>query len=97
MPLEDTLFRLLPIELQKGQEISVCAVMFSQGINEQQSIADRIGDNSLQDAINIENFRTLKQYLSQLSSHFALAGKPLLDNKMTSVTICISKNPTSFH
>ena len=40
VPVQKTVFRLLPAALQGGKEISVCAVLFTQGINEQQSIAD---------------------------------------------------------
>lgn len=41
VPVQKTVFRLLPAALQAGKEISVCAILFSQGINEQQSYADR--------------------------------------------------------
>lgn len=41
VPVQKTLFRLLPAALQAGKEISVCVVLFTQGINEQQSIADK--------------------------------------------------------
>ena len=41
VPVQKTMFRLLPAPLQSGAEISVCAVLFTQGINEQQTIADR--------------------------------------------------------
>ena len=74
MPLEDTLFRLFPIEVQKGQELEVCVVLFTQGINEQQSLADRIGDNTLQDTINMENCRAIRQYIARFGEVFALAG-----------------------
>ena len=40
VPVQQTLFRLLPAQLQAGKEITVCAVLFTQGINEQQTIAD---------------------------------------------------------
>ena len=39
--MQKTMFRLLPAPLQSGAEISVCAVLFTQGINEQQTISDR--------------------------------------------------------
>ena len=74
MPLEDTLFRLFPIEVQKGQELEVCVILFTQGINEQQSLADHIGDNTLQDTINVENYRVLQQYVTRYKEVFALAG-----------------------
>ena len=41
VPVQKTVFRLLPAPLQAGAEIAVCAVLFTQGINEQQTIADR--------------------------------------------------------
>ena len=34
------MYRILPAGLQNGREISVVAVLFTQGVNEQQSIAD---------------------------------------------------------
>ena len=40
VPLSPTLFRLLPTPLQQGKEIKVCAVLLTQGINEQQTMAD---------------------------------------------------------
>jgi len=40
VPLSPTLFRLLPMPLQQGKEIKVCAVLITQGINEQQTMAD---------------------------------------------------------
>ncbi len=40
VPVQTTLFRLLPTQLQEGQEVPVCVVLFTQGVNEQQSLAD---------------------------------------------------------
>ena len=40
VPLSPTLFRLLPMPIQQGKEIKVCAVLITQGINEQQTMAD---------------------------------------------------------
>ena len=74
MPLEDTLFRLFPIEVQKGQAVEVCVVLFTQGINEQQSLADHIGDNTLQDTINAESYKVIRQYVTRFGEVFALAG-----------------------
>lgn len=42
VPVQKTMFRLLPAPLQSGAEISVSAILFTQGINEQQTIADRL-------------------------------------------------------
>lgn len=41
VPLQRALFQMLPPSVQEGQEISVCAVLFTQGINEQQTFADK--------------------------------------------------------
>lgn len=41
VPVQKALFRMLPSSLQRGKEIVVFVVLFSQGINEQQSIADK--------------------------------------------------------
>ena len=38
--MQQTLFRVLPAQLKSGKEISVCVVLFTQGVNEQQSLAD---------------------------------------------------------
>ena len=40
VPVQKTLFRVLPATLQAGREIGVCAVLFTQGVNELQSLAD---------------------------------------------------------
>ena len=40
LPVQQTLFRVLPSQLRSGKEISVCVVLFTQGVNEQQSLAD---------------------------------------------------------
>ena len=41
VPVQKALFRVLPSSLQQGKEIIVFVVLFTQGINEQQSIADK--------------------------------------------------------
>jgi len=41
VPLQKALFRVLPTRLQEAQEIVVFVVLFTQGINEQQTIADK--------------------------------------------------------
>lgn len=42
VPVQKTLFRVLPSSLQQGKEIIVFVVLFTQGINERQSIADKL-------------------------------------------------------
>ena len=41
VPVQRALYRLLPSQLREGKEISTVAVLFTQGINEQQIIADK--------------------------------------------------------
>ena len=40
IPVQRALFRVLPSPLQEGKDISTVPVLFTQGINEQQSLAD---------------------------------------------------------
>ncbi|DBA04615.1 TPA: hypothetical protein N0F65_012198 [Lagenidium giganteum] len=54
----------LPDRLASGGEISVTPVLFTQGINEMQTIANNTerAKTELQDMININNLRPLKQF-----------------------------------
>ena len=40
VPVQAAIFRILPSGLREGHEISTVAVLFTQGVNEQQSLAD---------------------------------------------------------
>ncbi len=50
--VEESYFSKLPKGIQMGTMIRVSVAMFSQGINEAQTIAHTIGDTTLQDEIN---------------------------------------------
>ena len=52
VPLSSTLFRLLPLPLREGKEIKVCAVLLTQGINEQQTMADTYVSQYVMQIIN---------------------------------------------
>lgn len=55
-------FKKLPVILQEGHAIKVHAVMFTQGINEMQSVANHYLNSSLQDELNSENADMLERY-----------------------------------
>ncbi|KAK2863287.1 hypothetical protein Q5P01_002820 [Channa striata] len=63
LPLES--FRSLPQEL-KGCSIRIHPVVFNIGINQQQSLAERFGDSSLQERVNQHNCELLKAYCNTL-------------------------------
>ncbi|XP_048772482.2 inositol polyphosphate-4-phosphatase type I A-like isoform X2 [Ostrea edulis] len=63
VPLEEEMFSKLPTKLQRGGKVPVTPVLFNIGINEQASLADKIGDTSLQERINAENVAKVFTYL----------------------------------
>ena len=73
VPLQETLYRILPIPLQNGKVISITAVMFTQGINEQQSYADILGNNTLQDLINNKSFQQMRSYCLRYTENFGIS------------------------
>ncbi|XP_062288277.1 type II inositol 3,4-bisphosphate 4-phosphatase isoform X1 [Scomber scombrus] len=76
VPLPRLVFQTLPEEIKEGKLLRVFPVLFNVGINEQQTIAERFGDISLQERINQKNFEKLEAYYKSLSEKVPLECLP---------------------
>ncbi|XP_033480487.1 type II inositol 3,4-bisphosphate 4-phosphatase isoform X2 [Epinephelus lanceolatus] len=76
VPLPRLVFQTLPEEIKEGKPLRVFPVLFNVGINEQQTIAERFGDISLQERINQRNFEMLEAYYKSLSEKVPLECLP---------------------
>eukprot|EP00055_Hartaetosiga_balthica_P008348 m.30794 g.30794 ORF g.30794 m.30794 type:complete len:1169 (-) comp6254_c0_seq1:160-3666(-) len=56
------MMNILPENLQNGGLVSVHPVMFSQGVNETQTYANKVGDNTTQLQLNKRSENSLSQY-----------------------------------
>lgn len=85
IPVSQSLFQLLPYPLQTGQLIKVIWLFFNVGINEQQTIADRIGTSTNQDRLNRNSLNDLHKYFAKYSELFLFAtedfGKSVEDTR----------------
>ncbi|XP_040887532.1 type II inositol 3,4-bisphosphate 4-phosphatase-like isoform X2 [Toxotes jaculatrix] len=66
VPLTPETFGPLPQQLKEGRLIRVHPVLFNIGINQQQSLAERFGDSSLQERVNQQSCERLKAYCNTL-------------------------------
>lgn len=62
LALSKTRMSEMPLELQQGHCLKVVPVVFNVGINEHASFAERFGDVSFQEQLNIESFAAIAQY-----------------------------------
>ncbi|XP_062334253.1 type II inositol 3,4-bisphosphate 4-phosphatase [Osmerus eperlanus] len=76
VPLPQGAFQALPWEMREGQPLHVHPVLFNVGINEQQTIAERFGDSSLQERINQRNFEILDGYYRSLKEKVSTEDLP---------------------
>lgn len=76
VPLPQLVFQTLPEELKEGKPLQVYPVLFNVGINEQQTIAERFGNISLQERINLKNFEILEAYYKLLNDKVPLECLP---------------------
>ncbi|KAK1929309.1 Type I inositol 3 [Phytophthora citrophthora] len=69
IPVPPAQFAILPESLKSGALISVTAVLFTQGINEMQSLANMVGHSgvSIQRKINSTSFRTISDYYNRFT------------------------------
>ncbi|XP_056225650.1 type II inositol 3,4-bisphosphate 4-phosphatase-like isoform X1 [Seriola aureovittata] len=90
VPLPPETFRSLPQELKEGRLIRVLPVLFNIGINQQQSLAERFGDSSLQERVNQLSCERLKAYCTSLRERLPdMAGIQSLSDLLSSLDRCV--------
>ncbi|KAK5875486.1 hypothetical protein CesoFtcFv8_026565 [Champsocephalus esox] len=90
VPLPPETFRSLPQEVTDGRLIRVHPVLFNIGINQQQSLAERFGDSSLQQRVNQQSCARLREYRNALSDALPVtAGAQSLSDLLSSLERCV--------
>ncbi|XP_036072676.1 type II inositol 3,4-bisphosphate 4-phosphatase isoform X1 [Oryzias melastigma] len=86
VPLPPETFRSLPEELKAGRLIRVEPILFNIGINQQQSLAERFGDSSLQENLNLQSCERLRAYCNALRDALPrMAGIQSLSESLSSL------------
>ncbi|XP_063757114.1 type II inositol 3,4-bisphosphate 4-phosphatase-like isoform X2 [Eleginops maclovinus] len=83
--LPPEMFRSLPQDVRDGRLIRVHPVLFNIGINQQQSLAERFGDSSLQERVNQQSCERLRAYCNTLRDTPVTAGVQSLSNLLSSL------------
>uniref|UniRef100_K3WWD9 C2 domain-containing protein n=1 Tax=Globisporangium ultimum (strain ATCC 200006 / CBS 805.95 / DAOM BR144) TaxID=431595 RepID=K3WWD9_GLOUD len=70
VPVPSAEFALLPESLRQGELITVTSVLFTQGINEMQSLANMVGHSgvSIQSKINSTSLRSIVEYYNRFTA-----------------------------
>lgn len=62
LPVPESVYSMLPVDSNRSTSFVVTPVFFNIGINEQATIAERIGNMEPQDRSNLDNFARLNEY-----------------------------------
>lgn len=62
LPVPESVFAMLPVDSSRSTSFLVTPVLFNVGINEQASLAERIGNMEPQEKGNLDNFARLNEY-----------------------------------
>ena len=62
LALPEAMFDRLPAELRLGHFIKLIPVFYNIGINEQATLAEKIGDLTVQEEVNFENYKCMFDY-----------------------------------
>ncbi|XP_077983836.1 inositol polyphosphate-4-phosphatase type I A-like [Glandiceps talaboti] len=89
IPVSQSILSKFPHELQRGQHIKICPVLFSMGINEQATLAEKFGHTLLQEQINRDNLVLIRSYwekFTKLSQRRSTVEVPRTDSLEVLVT-----------
>lgn len=90
VPLPSETYTSLPQEAKEGCLIRVLPLLFNIGINQQQSLAERFGDSSLQERVNQQSCERLKVYCQTLRERLPhMAGIQSLQELLSSLSRCV--------